>query len=207
LSSNPNARIEEVSNGVFLWGNIMTIKSTVFAAALAATGIALSASGGFAAVNLITNGDFSAGLTDWSVVGSNSYNVDANGYHEGAFAGATGYLSQTFADSAGAPLTLTFNYQGTDSSSFQYVQFDGTTVAGSYVGGATSFSGYTFALGAGTGSDTITFVGQNQPSWNTLNNVSVTAVPEISTWAMMLAGFSALGFASYRRNKVASIAA
>jgi hypothetical protein len=36
---------------------------------------------------------------------------------------------------------------------------------------------------------------------------SETAVPELSTWAMMLAGFGALGFAGYRRNKAASVAA
>jgi hypothetical protein len=33
------------------------------------------------------------------------------------------------------------------------------------------------------------------------------AVPELSTWAMMLAGFGALGVAGYRRNKAASVAA
>ena len=33
--------------------------------------------------------------------------------------------------------------------------------------------------------------------------LTVTAVPEVSTWAMMLAGFAALGFAGYRR-RVAS---
>jgi hypothetical protein len=32
-----------------------------------------------------------------------------------------------------------------------------------------------------------------------------SAVPELSTWAMMLAGFSALGFAGYRRSKAASV--
>jgi hypothetical protein len=35
----------------------------------------------------------------------------------------------------------------------------------------------------------------------------VTTVPELSTWLMMLGGFAALGFARYRRNKTASIAA
>lgn len=31
--------------------------------------------------------------------------------------------------------------------------------------------------------------------------MTVTPVPELSTWAMMLAGFAALGFAGYRRTK------
>jgi hypothetical protein len=46
-----------------------------------------------------------------------------------------------------------------------------------------------------------------------LDNVSVTTgpifagVPETSTWVMMLAGFAGLGFAGYRRNKGAQLAA
>jgi hypothetical protein len=31
---------------------------------------------------------------------------------------------------------------------------------------------------------------------------SITAVPELSTWAMMLVGFAGLGFAGYRRTRV-----
>jgi hypothetical protein len=186
----------------------MTIKSTVFAAALASMGLVMTAGAGFAATNLISNGDFSLGSTDWSVSSDAYYfNITSPGYHEGAFAGGTGYLSQTFSDHAGSALTLTFDYQGTDSSSFQYVTFDGATVAGSYVGGSTAYLSYTFSIGAGTGLDTLTFVGQNQPTYNTLDNVSVTGVPEVSTWAMMLAGFTALGFAGYRRNKAATLAA
>lgn len=38
-------------------------------------------------------------------------------------------------------------------------------------------------------------------------NFSVTAVPEASTWAMLLAGFAGLGFLGYRRNKSATSAA
>ena len=34
-----------------------------------------------------------------------------------------------------------------------------------------------------------------------ITSVTVTAVPELSTWAMMLAGFAGLGFAGYRRTK------
>jgi hypothetical protein len=40
-----------------------------------------------------------------------------------------------------------------------------------------------------------------------VTNVSFTAVPELSTWTMMIAGFSGLGFLGYRRNKAASLAA
>lgn len=36
---------------------------------------------------------------------------------------------------------------------------------------------------------------------NLLDNVTVTAVPEVSTWAMLLLGFVGLGFVGYRRTK------
>lgn len=36
---------------------------------------------------------------------------------------------------------------------------------------------------------------------------STGAIPETSTWVMMLAGFAGLGFLGYRRNKAASVAA
>jgi hypothetical protein len=34
-----------------------------------------------------------------------------------------------------------------------------------------------------------------------LNETPVSAVPEISTWAMMLLGFTGVGFAAYRTKK------
>src|SRR6266850_873471 len=41
----------------------------------------------------------------------------------------------------------------------------------------------------------------NNPNWNPgdLGTLSVTAVPEPSTWAMMILGFLAIGFSAYRR--------
>jgi hypothetical protein len=182
----------------------MKIKSTIFGAMLALA--AMFSCSAQAAVNLITNGDFSAGLAGWTETNSCCYGTDASGFHEGAI-NTNGMLSQTFSDPVGAQLTLTFNYSANDSSSYQYVTFDSVTVAGSLVSGPSPYTAYTFALGAGTGSDTLIFNGRNNPSYNTLDNVSVTAVPELSTWALFLVGFAGLGFAGYRRNKVATLAA
>ncbi len=42
---------------------------------------------------------------------------------------------------------------------------------------------------------------------NILDNVSVAAVPEPSTWALMLLGFAGLGYAGYRKKKRAATAA
>jgi hypothetical protein len=43
--------------------------------------------------------------------------------------------------------------------------------------------------------------GGNDNVGNLLDNVSVTAVPEPSTWAMMILGFLGLGFLGYRKSK------
>ena len=55
---------------------------------------------------------------------------------------------------------------------------------------------------AGTGADGIfgNYV-NGKLTENTAASYSVTAVPELSTWAMMLAGFASLSFAGYRRTK------
>jgi hypothetical protein len=111
-------------------------------------------------------------------------------------------LSQTFADAVGGDLTLTFDYSANDSSSYQYVSFDSVTVAGSLVSGPSSYQSYSFNLGAGTGSDTLTFNGRNNPSYNTLDNVVVVqtaAVPEPASWALMILGVGAVGFGLRRR--------
>ena len=43
--------------------------------------------------------------------------------------------------------------------------------------------------------------GGNNNVGNLLDNVSVTAVPEPSTWAMMILGFLGVGFVAYRRKQ------
>lgn len=48
-------------------------------------------------------------------------------------------------------------------------------------------------------SNTINFSEINGPSYIGLDDVSVTAVPEPATWAMMLLGFASVGFLAYRR--------
>ena len=59
---------------------------------------------------------------------------------------------------------------------------------------------------------TITMTSPGYSGYAALDNVNFTeftaAVPEPSTWAMMLLGFAGIGFAAYRRkNKMAQNAA
>jgi len=61
---------------------------------------------------------------------------------------------------------------------------------------------YTFTT---TGGPLVFQMGNESPSYpnlyigNILDNVQVTAVPEPSTWAMMILGFAGVGFMAYRR--------
>ncbi|MCK1636141.1 PEPxxWA-CTERM sorting domain-containing protein [Bradyrhizobium sp. 157] len=48
-------------------------------------------------------------------------------------------------------------------------------------------------------SNTISFNEVNGPSYIGLDDVSIAAVPEPATWAMMILGFAAVGFMAYRR--------
>ena len=51
----------------------------------------------------------------------------------------------------------------------------------------------------GTGNDVFSFGFQNVPGFFGLDNLSLTAVPEPSTWAMMIVGFGLVGAAARRR--------
>jgi hypothetical protein len=65
--------------------------------------------------------------------------------------------------------------------------------------GLTSQS-FTFST---TGGDLVftSVPGGNPNVGNILDNVQVSAVPELSTWAMMLIGFAGVGYIAYRRSR------
>ncbi len=59
-----------------------------------------------------------------------------------------------------------------------------------------------------SGTNTLEFVGLSQnDSTVFLDNVAVAAVPEASTWVMMILGFAGLGFVTYRRRQGGSAVA
>ncbi len=175
--------------------------------------------GGSQAANLITNGSFETGdFTGWTQGGNTGATFVAASGFDGITAedgnyfaalgpvGSDGTLSQTFTDTPGATYESIF-----------YLASDGGTPNDFGVTGPGSlfittmndipsspFVEY-FGYFTGSGSDTITFNFRNDPGYQGLDNVSVTAVPEPATWGLMLAGMGVAG-AGLRRRRMAATA-
>ena len=194
------------------------MKNTVFAAAVAAA--ALIAGGSHAAGNLLINGSFETGdFTGWSTSNLNNTGVTTSGFdgwppEDGNYfaylgnVGSDGLISQSFSDTAGQALTVSF-YQGSDGATPNdfSAYFDGALLT-SQVDAPDqrpNYTLYTFAV-TGTGSDTLLVAERNDPAYDALDNVSVTAaVPEPAAWAMMLVGFGVAGAAVRRRKALAAV--
>src|SRR5262249_43189181 len=87
-----------------------------------------------------------------------------------------------------APQIFTFDTSGKSKSSMGWVTDSFLFTAD----GTSTLSFRSLTLGPGGTLDSADY----GPA---LDNVSVTAVPEASTWVMMVAGFLGLGFLTYRR--------
>jgi choice-of-anchor C domain-containing protein len=75
--------------------------------------------------------------------------------------------------------------------------------------GSMGWTQYSFYFAANSTTSSLGFGSfANSPYGPAIDNVSVSAVPEPSTWALMLLGFAGLGFFAYRRTKkMAAVAA
>src|SRR5215813_11573939 len=148
-----------------------------------------------AKANLITNGDFETGnFTGWTVTLAPSGSNLSVGFGPGpdttlgAFFGATGAafdsISQTFATTPGAFYTLTFFYQVTNlgtpipaNNEFD-VLWNGVSIGGGLFPQFDVNPGFiapTFHLQATSALTTLQFNGRNAPSFDFLDDVSVTA--------------------------------
>lgn len=128
-------------------------------------------------------------------------------YYAGSPTAAPGSI--TLLDNIDAPtLALTFSevnrpgYGGT----LTFEVLEGSTVLATYTG-TSSWTTYTLLFTPVQGED-ISFQALSNvggiDSSVAITGVSISTVPELSTWVMMLAGFAGLGFFGYRRNHSAS---
>ena len=138
--------------------------------------------------------------------------------------GFSGPLEQTINGlTVGQTYQLSFYWAGgelADRTNFDTVQLTGSFGSSTFAtpvytntnttpGAPGSFSGWileTFDFTATQANETLSFLAVGTPAANLppfalLDGVSLTAVPEPSTWAMMLVGFCGLGYAAYRRRR------
>ena len=164
-------------------------------------------------------GGNSSTITGWTVLGNSvdfignywqanqgTNSIDLNGAGQGG-------IAQTFNTIVNQAYAITFWLAGnpdngptiktinvtTNGVNGQLFAFDTTGFNKSNMG----WTKFTYNFVADDTSTTLAFNSQNAGSWGAaLDNVSVSAVPEPATWAMMLLGFGLIGGAMRRRVRV-----
>ena len=204
---------------------------SLFATVSSATAaVNLIQNGSFEAGTYIDDGpgfqNLSAGdpsITNWTIGGHSidwigSYWQPGDGIHSLDLSGlALGSVSQSFATVAGGTYQVSFLMSGNPDGGPNPKTLDVNVAGGDFFFNPASGPNHanmnwtpgSFFFVANSPTTTITFAsttcadGGNFPCafGPALDNVSVSAVPEASTWLMMLLGFAGIGFAAYRRSR------
>jgi hypothetical protein len=159
--------------------------------------------------------------SSWTITTNNVDIVTANGTGWAAPAfvgtqyldlvgyGSTGGISQSLATKAGQTYELTFafgNNPGSTNSASALVTVGDLSQTVTHTTSTTNdinwtvFSGDFTASSSSTSLSFLETVGSNNGGV-LLDGISVSAVPEPSTWAMMLLGFAGIGFMGYRQSR------
>ncbi len=192
----------------------------IAAAALAATSFAASA----ASVNLVTDGSFESTLVGdglWTTVASTDgwtstngieirHNIAGQAYAGNNFAeldtDQNSSISQTLTTVAGKEYQLSFYVQdragddpSTDGITYSINGHDGTVLGGM----SANWTEYTYDfVAAGTSTVlTLNAGGTSNGYGSSLDNISVSAVPEAPSLVMLAAGLGLLGLARRRAQK------
>lgn len=176
------------------------------------------------ATNIVENGGFETGdFTGWiaSSTSNNPWTVKTgSNAFSGSYYASTGCvgpqclnglasqqasLAQTLTTEAGDTYTLTFEFNtgGYGEANELLVEWDGSTVLDlgpngtlGVVGTPGVYTLYAFTGLVGTGSDTLTFLGRQDPGYDELDNVDVelsnqASTPEPATWTFLVSGIAA----------------
>ncbi len=199
----------------------MRVKTLLVVAALLVF-TSLGATAAFAAPNLVNNGSFETGdFTGWTMtdgslelVVSGPFSAysgaqDGSWYSVWGNIGGDGTISQTISDTAGQHYTFSFWFAsvGDDPSDFSAMWDSNTVFSQTDPNTGAAWTQFSFDV-VGTGSDTISFHGRDDPAWMALDNVSVSAgtgtgtggtTPEPSSLLLLGSGVLAMGGAIRRK--------
>jgi len=194
--------------------------------------LALGSYGNAQAANLVVNGDFTmpgagggwlsqASIPGWASENGDSIEVgNAEVYGASCYASTCqvleananrfGSISQTVSGLAtGASYKLGWAYAGRNGGGAQSLDVfvNGSKVAqNSSIGSFTGWQDNILRFTATAPTAKIMFnsndIGGNQSYGNLVTNVSLAAVPEPATWAMLIIGFGMVGYASRRRAQI-----
>lgn len=140
--------------------------------------------------------------------GNGNY-VDLDGSSGNGNTPTAGKLESILTFGAGT-YTLSFDLGGNArgaANQTTVVSLGGTTIASLDLASSDALTNHTFTFTTAGGTLTFADLGPSDQQGNILDNVSLSAVPEPATWAMMLLGFFGLGAMLRSRPKFGTVAA